>query len=443
MTISQSIAHEIDGLSAINFHGRVVAVNGLIVSVQVKHTDFGVGSLCCFVISNEKQSFGEIISFEKDIVFVMPYGDLMGITLGCRVDFYSTSFCLSPHQSWLGRTINALGEPIDGYGPITSGVARYSTRSLPLNAHCRARVNQRMDIGIKAINTFLTTCKGQRLGIFSGSGVGKSVLLSMLAKNSQCDVCIIGLVGERGREVREFLEDTLGKEGVKKSIVIVATSDESPLLRRQAAYTTLTIAEYFRDQGMSVLCMIDSVTRFAMAQREIGLSCHEPPTTKGYPPSVFVELPKLLERAGPGSTDREKIGFITAFFTVLVEGDDTNEPISDSVRGILDGHIVLDRAIAERGHFPAININRSVSRTMTVCNSQFEQEITRKARKIISTYENLEDMIRIGAYKTGNDHEADEAIRVYPKLTQFLEQQHWDQSNIELDFEELAKIVSL
>lgn len=275
------------------------------------------------------------------------------------------------------------------------------------------------------------------MGIFAGSGVGKSVLLSMLAKNTDSDVTVIGLIGERGREVREFIEENLGEEGLKRSVIIVATSDEPALMRRQAAYVTMATAEYFRDQELDVLCLMDSVTRFAMAQREIGLSSGEPPTSKGYTPTVFSELPKLLERAGPGISK----GSITGLFTVLVEGDDHNEPVADAVRSILDGHIVLERAIAERGRYPAINVLRSVSRTMPKCNSPEETKLIIRARKLLAVYEDMAEMVRLGAYRAGADIEVDEAVKRFPLLDRFLEQKPDELTAFDAEFSYLAEIL--
>jgi flagellum-specific ATP synthase len=342
-----------------------------------------------------------------------------------------------PSEGWLGRVVNALGEPIDGLGPLPPGPAPYSFRSSPPPAHARRRVGAPLDLGVRALNTFVTCCRGQRMGIFSGSGVGKSVLLSMLARNVAADVSVIGLVGERGREVQEFLQDDLGPAGLARSVVVVSTSDEPALMRRQAAYLTLAIAEFFRDLHKDVLVLMDSVTRFAMAQREIGLSAGEPPTAKGYTPTVFTELPRLLERAGPGTDE----GTITGVFTVLVDGDDHNEPVADAVRGILDGHIVMERAIAERGRYPAINVLKSISRTMPrAADPEFLPVITR-AKQVMATYADMEELIRLGAYRPGSSPDVDEAIALHDLLEDFLRQMKDDSTSLTDGYRLLAEIL--
>jgi len=305
-------------------------------------------------------------------------------------------------------------------------------------------VGERLDLGVRAMDVFTTTCRGQRLGIFAGSGVGKSVLLSMLAKEATCDAVVVGLIGERGREVREFVEETLGEEGLKRAVVVVATSDEPALKRRQSAYMTMAIAEFLRDQDLEVLCLMDSVTRFAMAQREIGLAAGEPPTTKGYTPTVFTELPKLLERAGPGPIrpDGTTAAPITALFTVLVDGGDHDEPIADAVRGILDGHIVMDRKIAERGRFPAIDVLKSVSRTLPGCQTPPERELNKRARQCLSAYANMEELIKIGAYRTGADPIVDRAIALNPALEDFLGQDKEDATRLDDSFVRLEAILN-
>jgi flagellum-specific ATP synthase len=310
-------------------------------------------------------------------------------------------------------------------------------RNLPPPAHSRQRVGAPLDLGVRALNTFLTCCRGQRMGIFSGSGVGKSVLLSMLARNVAADVSIIGLVGERGREVQEFLQDDLGEAGLARSVVVVATSDEPALMRRQAGYLTLAIAECFRDLGKDVLVLMDSITRFAVAQREIGLSAGEPPTAKGYTPTVFTELPRLLERAGPGTGQ----GSITGLFSVLVEGDDHNEPVADAVRAILDGHVVMERQIAERGRYPAINVLKSVSRTMPRAADAHYLPVINRARQVMATYADMEELIRLGAYRAGSSAEVDEAISLHKPLEAFLAQGKEEATTLGQAYERLEKIV--
>jgi flagellum-specific ATP synthase len=350
----------------------------------------------------------------------------------------SVAGAVRPSAAWLGRVVNALGEPIDGKGALLYGPSPYPFRNTPPLAHARRRVGSPLDLGVRVLNTFITCCRGQRMGIFSGSGVGKSVLLSMLARNVAADVTVIGLIGERGREVQEFLQDDLGEAGLGRSVVVVSTSDEPALMRRQAAHVTLAIAEYFRDEGKDVLVLMDSVTRFAMAQREIGLSAGEPPTAKGYTPTVFTELPRLLERAGPGIDE----GTITGIFTVLVDGDDHNEPIADAVRGILDGHIVMERAIAERGRYPAINVLKSVSRTMPRAADPAYLPALTRAKQIMATYSDMEELIRLGAYRSGTSPEVDEAIRLHKPLEDFLAQGKEDATSLAEGYRRLAQIVA-
>ncbi|MDG4574922.1 MAG: flagellar protein export ATPase FliI [Defluviicoccus sp.] len=400
-------------------HGRVTGVVGLTVEATGFAGTIAVAEEVSLIASDGACIRGEVIALKPGKVLIMPHGSVDGIGLGCRVVPAGGQASLSPDPSWRGRVLNAFGEPIDGGGPLRAGAVRYGLRRRPPQAHARGRVSGKLDVGVRALNAFLTCCEGQRLGIFAGSGVGKSSLLSMIARNTAADVVVIGLIGERGREAREFIEDDLGEAGLAHSVVVVATSDEAPGVRRRAALATMTVAEAFRDQGANVLCLMDSVTRFAMAQREIGLAAGEPPTTKGYTPSVFALLPQLLERAGPGERGQ---GSITAFFTVLVDGDDHNEPIADAVRGILDGHIVLDRAIAERGRYPAVNILRSISRTMPGCNSAAENAVVAEARRVLAVYEDMAELIRLGAYKRGTDPEIDRAIALYPRLEAFLRQ---------------------
>ena len=420
-------------------YGRVTGVNGLLVEVAGTMDPMGIGTRLTIEASQGREVAAEVVGFRNGRALTMPFGELDGVRMGCKAFVQSQSGEVQPSEAWLGRVINALGEAVDGLGALARGPRSYRLKSAPPSAHARARVGAKIDLGVKALNSFTTVCRGQRLGIFAGSGVGKSVLLSMIARYTAADVIVIGLVGERGREVQEFIEDDLGPEGLARSVVVVATSDESALMRRQAAYLTLTTAEYFRDQGLQVLCLIDSVTRFAMAQREIGLASGEPPATKGYTPSVFAELPRLLERAGPGVHGS---GAITGLFTVLVEGDDHNEPVADAVRGILDGHVVLDRAIAERGRFPAVNVLRSLSRTMPGCNEPNEQALINEARRVLAVYDNMAELIRLGAYKTGSDPEVDKAIRLYPKLEAYLSQGKSERGDLQSGYQQIAQILS-
>ena len=434
----------VERLDPLTVSGRVAAVNGLLIEARGGLSRLAVGARAEIDRLADKPVAAEVVGFRENRALLMPFGPVEGVAPGAEIRIQPLGSAVRPTKAWLGRIVDAFGEPIDGKGPLPRGIVGYPLRASPPAAHSRARVGQRLDLGVRAMNVFTTCCRGQRLGVFAGSGVGKSVLLSMLAKNADCDAVVVGLIGERGREVREFIEETLGEEGLRRAIVVVATSDEPALKRRQAAYMTMAIAEFLRDQDMEVLCLMDSVTRFAMAQREIGLAAGEPPTTKGYTPTVFTELPKLLERAGPGPVrpDGTSAGPITGLFTVLVDGDDHNEPIADAVRGILDGHIVMERAIAERGRFPAINVLKSISRTMPGCQTAEERIVVRQAREALSAYSNMEELIRIGAYRAGADPLIDRAIALNPAVEAFLSQDPTDATGLEDSFAGLADILN-
>ncbi len=439
MDVFSALSDEVNQVTPQEYYGKVTAVLGMLVEIGGIENRLSIGDRCYLQSKNQKTVPCEIVGFKNGRALAMAFGDLDGIGLGSKAVLASAQPAVYPTSAWLGRVVNAMGDPIDGKGPLPQGPIACPLRNKPPAAHTRQRVGGKLDLGVRAINTFLTCCRGQRMGIFSGSGVGKSTVMSMMAKYTKAQTSVIGLIGERGREVQEFLQDDLGEEGLKRSVVVVATSDEPPLMRRQAAYLTLSLAEYFRDQGQEVLCLMDSITRFAMAMREIGLSAGEPPTSKGYTPTVFTELPRLLERAGPGEKGK---GFITGLFTVLVEGDDTNEPISDAVRGIVDGHIVMDRAIADRGRYPAINVLKSVSRTMPDCNKQEENTLVDRARSLLASYEDMAEMIRLGAYRAGSDPKIDEAIRYYPALENFLKQNEHESYDFETGYRQLAEILA-
>jgi len=433
----KALAEQIAELDGPEIYGRVAGVRGLMVEVAGPVHSMPVGARVVIETGSPKGVPCEVVGFAGENALLMPFAPLEGVRRGCRAMVSSAPASVRPSMGWLGRVVNAMGEPVDGKGPLPPGASPYPFRGLPPPAHERKRVGAPLDLGVRVLNAFATTCRGQRMGIFAGSGVGKSVLLSMMARNVAADVSVIGLVGERGREVQEFLQDDLGEEGLARSVVVVATSDEPALMRRQAAFLTLSIAEYFRDEGKDVLALMDSVTRFAMAQREIGLSAGEPPTSKGYTPTVFTELPRLLERAGPG-TDK---GTITGLFTVLVDGDDHNEPVADAVRGILDGHIVMERAIADRGRYPAVNVLKSISRTMPrSCDPEFWPAVQR-AKRLLSIYGDMEELIRLGAYRTGSNAETDEAIRLFPQLEAFLAQGKEEATNLGEGYRRLAQIV--
>jgi len=435
----RALLKEIEAVPALIRFGRVARIEGLAVEVTGALGAVQLGGQVHLSIGQNKTISCEVVGFRDGRALVMPLGPLEGIALGARADFEDRPAVIRPTAAWLGRVIDGFGNPMDGKGPLPRGMQAYPLKAAPPPATRRARMGGKLDLGVRAMNVFTTCCLGQRMGIFAGSGVGKSILLAMLARNSNADAIVIGLVGERGREVKEFIEDDLGEEGLARSVVIAATSDEAPLVRRQAAYVAMAVAEKLRDDGLNVLLLMDSVTRFAMAQREIGLSAGEPPASKGYTPTVFAELPRLLERAGPGTQEGQ--GSITGLFTVLVEGDDHNEPVSDAVRGILDGHIVLDRAIAERGRFPAINILRSVSRAQPACNTPEEQALIQRARAPMTVYEDMADLIRVGAYKAGTNPEVDHAVKLHPQLEAFLAQRKDEVTDLATGYQSLSAII--
>ena len=434
-----SAARAIAAIPVDHHHGRVVAVRGSLIEVEGFLGAANIGARVA-VRTAEGMVEAEVTGLDRNVAHCLPFSDPHGLSAGARVDLLSDQVSIRPSQAWLGRMIDGLGRPVDGLGPMMPGAEPRLLKADPPAASERGRVGARIDTGVRALDMFVPLCQGQRLGLFAGSGVGKSVLLSMLARWTACDVAVIGLIGERGREVQEFVEDDLGAAGLARSVVVVATSDAPALMRRQAAWTTMAVAEYFRDMGLNVLCLMDSVTRFAMAQREIGLANGEPPATKGYTPTVFAELPRLLERAGPGA---QGVGSITGLFTVLVDGDDHNEPVADAVRGILDGHVVITRRIAERGRYPAIDILKSVSRTLPAAQTARENALRLKARAILSTYGDMEEMARLGAYKAGANAEVDEAMRLAPQIEELLKQGKQDQGGGHCDFAALAAILGV
>ncbi|KAF1342164.1 flagellar protein export ATPase FliI [Bacillus subtilis] len=413
---TQSLIDCIEMTDSYKRYGKVKRVIGLM--IESKGPASSIGDVCLIYAKGQsgKVIKAEVVGFQEENILLMPYLEAASIAPGSIVEATGESLRVKVGTGLIGQVIDAFGEPLDGK-LLPKGLSPVSTEQSPPNPMKRPPIREKMGVGVRSIDSLLTVGKGQRIGIFAGSGVGKSTLMGMIAKQTEADLNVIALVGERGREVREFIEKDLGKEGLKRSIVVVATSDQPALMRLKAAYTATAIAEYFRDKGQNVMFMMDSVTRVAMAQREIGLAAGEPPTTKGYTPSVFAILPRLLERTGANEH-----GTITAFYTVLVDGDDMNEPIADTVRGILDGHIVLDRALANKGQFPAVNVLKSISRVMSNISTKQHLDAANKFRELLSTYQNSEDLINIGAYKRGSSREIDEAIQFYPQLIQFLKQ---------------------
>lgn len=403
--------------------GKVTEVNGMLIKGYLPGAS--VGSIVSVHPSGSDKTFlAEVVGFKDQHVLMMALTEMRGVSLGSKIILSRQIATVRAGEELLGRVVDGLGRPLDNKEDIESfkEVPLYSEVRNPL---LRRPIREPLDVGVRAINGALTAGQGQRVAIMAGSGVGKSVLLGMMARNTTADVNVIAMIGERGREVREFIEHDLGPEGLKRSVVVCVTSDQSPLLRMRGAYVATAIAEHFASMGKNVLLMMDSVTRFAMAQREIGLSTGEPPSQKGYTPSVFATLPKLLERAG----SFEGEGSITGFYTTLVEGDDMNDPIGDSVRSIVDGHIVLSRSLAQRGHFPAIDIMQSASRVMRAVTSPEHAKLAQKLREVIAVYKDAEDLINIGAYKAGSNPKIDKAIAVIDQVNNFLKQGVDDQSN--------------
>lgn len=414
--------------------GRIDKIVGM--TVEATGPSCNIGDVCEIEVpGSERQHYAEVVGFRENRVLLMPYDEIEGIGYGSAVKNTKSKLRIPVTNALVGRIVDALGNPIDGKGPIT-GESYYSITGKPSNPMERPRIDTPIQMGVKAIDGLLTVGKGQRIGIFAGSGVGKSTLMGMIAKNVKADVNVIALVGERSREVVEFINRDLGEEGLRRSVLVTATSNQPAMMRSKCTMTATTIAEYFKDQGMDVLLMMDSLTRYAMAQREIGLSIGEPPVARGYTPSIYSDLPKLLERSGNFQT-----GSITGIYTVLVEGDDTNEPISDTVRGIIDGHIMLSRKVAARNHYPAIDILSSISRLMNDITLPEHKAAGAKFRKIMSVYESNYDLLSIGAYKKGTNKDLDDAILRIGKMNEFLQQKVDESYTLEETIIQLVNLV--
>lgn len=415
--------------------GRVTRVIGL--TVEVHGINASIGEVCEITVPGEPEPVrAEVVGFKDGSTLLMPLGELRGIYQGCSVTSTGRMLNVKVGDGLLGRVLDGLGQPLDGLGPVGGQTAAYPVDGRPPNPLMRRRITEVLATGVRSVDALLTCGRGQRIGIFAGSGVGKSTLLGMISRYSSADVNVIALIGERGREVLDFIEADLGPEGLSRSVVVVATSEQPALVRLKGAFVACAIAEYFRDRGRDVLLMMDSVTRFAMAQREVGLAIGEPPATKGYTPSVFALLPRLLERPGMSRT-----GSITAFFTVLVDGDDLNEPIADAVRGILDGHIVLSRSLAAANHFPAVDVLNSVSRLMPDITTEEHRARAGRFRDLLAAYRQAEDLINIGAYVAGSNPRVDEAIASYQDMVDFLRQDLHEHTRYEDTLEMLKAIV--
>lgn len=411
-------------------YGKVVKIVGL--TIESVGPDVRLGDVCTILSADLTHSIcAEVVGFRENRVLLTPYEEVSGIGIGDRVEQNSEALRVPVGEGLLGMALDGLGRPLDG-GTIEA-TDYYEVNAAPPDPMHRVLIRDVLALGVKAIDGMLTLGKGQRIGIFAGSGVGKSTLLGMIARNTKADINVIALIGERGREVREFIEHDLGEEGLKRSVVVIATSDKPALIRKKAAQTATAIAEFFRDQGKDVLLMLDNLTRFSMAQREIGLAAGEPPVSRGYPPSVYAEMPKLLERAGNGA-----VGSITGIYTVLVDGDDFNEPISDTARGILDGHIILSRKLGHKNHYPAIDVLQSISRCMSSVADKEHKRLASRLKSTLATYTEAEDLINIGAYKSGSNPEIDEAIKKNSAINAFLCQE----TDEKFTFEETVQLLS-
>jgi flagellum-specific ATP synthase len=424
----------VQALPAPPVEGRLTRMVGL--TLEAQGCQAAVGDRCEVVAGDGSRVDAEVVGFSGDRLFLMPTGDIQGLKPSARVIPRPGAGTVKVGPELLGRVIDGAGEPLDGKGPLGCE-DRTRLTGVPINPLTRAPITRTLDVGVRAINSLLTVGRGQRIGLFAGSGVGKSVLLGMMARYTEADVIVVGLIGERGREVKEFIEKILGEEGLRRSVVVASPADHTPLMRLHGAWLATAIAEYFRDQGQNVLLIMDSLTRFAQAQREIGLAIGEAPATKGYPPSVFARLPQLVERAGNGA---EGAGSITAFYTVLAEGDDQNDPIADSARAILDGHVVLSRRIAETGHYPAIDIEASISRVMFDIVPPSQMQAARRLKQSLSTYQHNRDLVAIGAYQRGSDPRIDAAIAQWPGLQRFLQQDIHENVNLPDSVAQLAAL---
>jgi len=413
--------------------GRVCEVVGL--TIEAVGINGILGELCYIADHQGKEIAAEIVGFRQERALLMPFGEVQGVKPGSRVRATGSLFTVPVGPQLLGRVLDGLGQPLDGHGPVVAA-ERYPVLNESPHPLKRVSITKPLPTGVRAIDGLLTCGAGQRMGIFAGSGVGKSTLLGMIARNSRADVSVIALIGERGREVQEFIDRDLGSDGMRRSVVVVSTSDDPPLVRMKGALVATAIAEYFRDQGYDVIFLMDSVTRFAMAYREVGLATGEPPATRGYTPSVFAALPKLMERAGTSET-----GTITGFYTVLVEGDDFNEPITDTARSVLDGHIVLSRELAAEGHYPPIDIPASVSRLMAAITSRQHQEAATAVREAIATYNRARDLVDIGAYAKGSNPQIDRALALMPQIRAFLRQQPQESAAFEETVQRLLALV--